>query len=328
MNIVKRWSVKTKSDSVFVKVELKNFLKHTNVENSEFYLFCLMELTTNLVKYTQGGEIWLLEIEGQYAIASLDHDKGIENLEFAQQKGATTATNSLGLGLYQIRQNSKFDVEIYTSTQEDESGTIVLVKPKSFHETVLFLTQSYMDSKNNGDYFIKKGRFALFGDASGHGLKARRTADFVKKSFLDSPISCATMDSFYEKLHKLIKDQGLRSSIMVTFEVNRDKVSLCGMGNFGFWLEGISGYKYFTIKNGIIGETLRVSDKKDFQLHERQKLIACTDGNEPKRVTSYLKKLSNNYSSAMLALCIEHFVNRGIDDASVLIIQYKGNKHG
>ncbi|MEA2049518.1 MAG: hypothetical protein U9O56_02125 [Campylobacterota bacterium] len=52
MKIINRWKVQSKSDTVYVKIELKNFFKHTNIENSEFYIFALMELTTNLYKYT------------------------------------------------------------------------------------------------------------------------------------------------------------------------------------------------------------------------------------------------------------------------------------
>jgi len=324
VNIIHRWTIKTKSDAVYVKIELKNYFKHNHTEYVEFYLFALMELTTNLIKYTKGGEIWLLETNNYYSLVALDKDKGIESLELAQQKGFTTANNSLGLGLFQIRQNSKFNVEIYTSTQENESGTIVLVQPKEIEDNIVFLSKPYFWSKYNGDFFVRKGRFALLGDASGHGIKANKTANFISKSFLETPISCENIDSFYENIHNYLKNNNLRSSILVAFEINRNRISLCGMGNFGFWLEEISTYKYFTLKNGIIGEALRVSDKKDFELYPKQRLIISTDGNEPKRLTSFLKKLSKEYSSTMIALCIEHFVSQDLDDASILILQHKG----
>ncbi|MEA2049533.1 MAG: hypothetical protein U9O56_02205 [Campylobacterota bacterium] len=110
---------------------------------------------------------------------------------------------------------------------------------------------------------------------------------------------------------------------MTIIEINRDKISMCGMGNFGFWIDGYNGYKYFTLKNGIIGEVLRKGDTKEFELVHKQKLIIATDGNEPSRMTTFLKKIPKSFSSPMMALCIEHFVSRDLDDSSVLILQYK-----
>jgi len=323
MKIVNRWSIRSKSDCIFVKVELKNFFKHNSVEDVEFYLFALMELTTNIIKYAKEGEIFLLGIKDSFAIASLDRGQGIEDLELAQQKSFTTASNSLGLGLFQIRQNSKFSVEIFTSTQEKESGTVVLVRPKNTDKNIVSFTKPYMWSNNNGDYFTQKGRFVLFGDASGHGLKARKSADYIKNNFMNSIISCIQIDKFYEDTHNYIKQNNLRSSVISIFEINSNKITMCGMGNFGCWIEEYNGYKYFTLKNGIIGEVLRKADTKEFELVHKQKLIIATDGNDPKRMNEFLKKIPKELSSIMMALCIEHFVSQELDDSSVLILQYK-----
>lgn len=326
MNLINRWIVKSKSDCIYVKVELKNFFKHNHSDDVEFYIFSLMELTTNLIKYTNGGEIWLLEIDKKFALASIDKDKGIENIDIALQKGFTTSNNSLGLGLFQIRQNSKFEVEIYSSTTPKDSGTVVLIRPKDSNCNSIFFTKPYMWSKNNGDYYEKKGRFILFGDASGHGIKARKTADFIKESFRNELISCNIINDFYQNLHNYIKNNKLRSSTISIYEINSNKITMCGMGNFGCWIEEINGFRYFTLKNGIVGEVLRKADIKEFELVHKQKLIITTDGNEPKRMTSFLKEFPKKYSTTMMALCIEHFVSQELDDSSVLILQYKGEK--
>ena len=321
MKIVKNWSIKKDSDNIFAKVELKNFCKHHEIDKSDFYIFALMELTTNLLKYAGGGNIWLLSLDNNYCLASVDNGCGIKDLEQAKTKGFTTADNSLGLGLFQLEQNNSFDVEIFTMTNKQKSGTVVLIQPKKINQNIIFLSKSYMDLDYNGDYFISKGRFCLFGDISGHGLKAQKSALIVKDFFIKNFVSCHTVDKFLTNLHFVLKEQKQRSSVLSLLEINNSNIQLCGIGNIGFWIQKQNQYSYHTFKDGIVGEAFHSCDKKEINLDKGQRLILATDGFEPRKMQDLLGKLPTNLSSSMVAVCLMHFISNDMDDSSVLILQ-------
>ncbi len=321
MKIIKNWSISTASDNIFAKVELKNFCKHNKVEHYEFYIFVLMELTTNLIKYANGGNIWLINHEDKYCLASADRGCGIKDLTQAKIKGFTSSKNSLGLGLFQIRQNSYFDAEIYTSTQKKGSGTVVLLKPKEMNSNILFFSKPYMNLDYNGDYFIQKGRFSIFGDASGHGIKAQKSATFIKKYFMDKFISCLNHNLFYDNLHNLLKKNNLRSSVMCLIEFNKNILQLCGVGNLNIFTQEGKKYNYATFKNGIVGEVFNSSELKQIDLHKNQNIIITTDGYEPRQTKDFLSSLQSDLSPMMVAVCLTHFISNDMDDSSVLIIK-------
>jgi anti-sigma regulatory factor (Ser/Thr protein kinase) len=327
MKIIKNWSIKKDSDNIFAKVELKNFCKHNNIEKIDFYLFALMELTTNLLKYAGGGNIWLVILDNNYCLASVDNGCGIADLEQAKMKGFTTANNSLGLGLFQLEQNESFDIEIFTITTTEESGTVVFIQPKKINKDIIFLSKSYMDLEYNGDYYISKGRFTLFGDVSGHGRKAQKSASQIKDFFINNFISCHNIDSFLNDLHCYIKQNRQRSSVLCLLEINKSNIQLCGVGNLGLWIQEQKSYSYHSFKDGIIGEAFHSSDKKEIELDMDKKLILTTDGFEPKRTKKFLDKLPKNFSSSMIAVCLLHFASNDMDDTSILILQHKGKQY-
>ena len=320
MKIIKNWSISTASDNIFAKVELKNFCKHNKVEHYEFYIFVLMELTTNLIKYANGGNIWLIQYEDKYCLVSVDRGCGIKDLAQAKVKGFTSSNNSLGLGLFQISQNSYFDVEIYTSIKKEKSGTIVLLKPKEIISNMIFFSKPYMNLDYNGDYFVQKGRFSIFGDASGHGLKAQKSATFIKQYFMDEFISCLNYDLSYDNLHNILKKNNLRSSVMCLIEFNKNVLQLCGVGNLNLFIQNGKKYNYNTFKNGIIGEVFSSGELKQIDLHKNQNIILTTDGYAPRQTQEFLSDLHSDLSPMMVAICLTHFISNDMDDSSVLII--------
>ncbi len=323
MKIIRNWDIKNNSDNIFAKVELKNFCKYNKIENLDFYLFALMELTTNLLKYAGGGNIWLLQSAQYYCLASIDNGCGIEDLDKAKQKGFTTANNSLGLGLFQLEQNSNYIIEIFTITNTKQSGTVVLVQPKQINNNIIYLSKPYMDLEYNGDYFISKGRFSIFGDVSGHGLKAQKSALSIQKYFIDNFISCNNVDEFLKDLHHKIKEEKKRSSVLCLLEINKKHIQLCGIGNLGLWIMEQNKYQYHSFKDGIVGEAFHESEKKEIKLDINQKLILATDGFEPRKMNNFLDILPNNLSANMIAVCLMHFISNIMDDSSILIIEQK-----
>jgi len=321
VNIVKKYNVKTNADTIFIKVDIKNYFKKKNYLNDNFLIFAFMELSTNLIKYTDGGYLWLLEKDNKYALACFDNGAGIKNLNLATTNGYTTSVNSLGLGLHQITQNSNFDMQIYTQTIIPQTGTVVLVSEKGIDQNVVFLSKAYMDLEQNGDYFEKKGKYFIFGDASGHGIKAQKSAIAIKSFFMDNFLSIALIESFFNSLDKYLKLNHLRSTVLCLIEKNSNLVEICGVGNIDIWIQKEDRYHKKTLKDGIVGEVFSSISTYDFELKKKQKVILNTDGLDPEKIKDFLDRLRHNYSPIMLGLCMLHFLSSAMDDSSILIME-------
>ncbi len=84
-------------------------------EETEAVVLATVELATNLVRYTPGGEIFLDTVEGQRGtgvrIESLDAGPGIASVRRAIQDGFSTG-GGLGAGLPSVRRlMSSFEIE-------------------------------------------------------------------------------------------------------------------------------------------------------------------------------------------------------------------------
>jgi len=323
MKIIKKYNIKTNADSIFVKVDMKNYFKNINYDYENFLIFVLMELSTNLIKYADGGYIWLLQKKSKYALACFDNGSGIKDLDLAITNGYTTSTNSLGLGLHQIAQNPDFNMQIYTQACDINSGTVVLVSQKGIDSDITFLSKSYMDLEQNGDYFQKKGKYIIFGDASGHGIKAQKSANAIKSFFMDNFLSLSLVKPFLNSLDEYLKMNHLRSSVLCLIEKNSSLIEICGVGNIDIWIQKENGYHRKTLKDGIVGEVFSNISRDIFKLKKKQKIILNTDGLEPKEVKVFLDKLRKDYSSLMLSSCMLHFLSSQMDDNSILIIEEK-----
>jgi len=324
MNIIKKYTIKDNSDTIFIKVELKNYFKRVSYLYDDFLIFVFMELSTNLIKYANGGYIWFLEKGGKYGVASFDKGPGIKDINKALSNGYTTSINSLGLGLYQISKNSNFNMQIYTRTDKN-SGTVILINQKNLFEDDIFLTKTYMDLEQNGDFFMQKGRNYIFGDVSGHGVKAQKSATKIKNFFMKNFLSFSFATTFFEELHSFIKENHLRATVITLAYKKNKVVSLSGVGNLNIWVEDDDGYYYKTFKDGIVGEIFSTPSIMKFILECGKKLILTTDGIDTKKMKEFLNSLHRYYTPLMLGLIVLHFLSSKNDDNSILIFEESCN---
>ena len=322
MKLLEQVAIKNSSDVIYAKTTLRNLLRKEEKKYDEsFLIFALMELSTNLVKHAGGGEIWILKSDDEIFLSALDYGTGIENLAYSMQKGVTSKQNSLGLGLYQVSHDPYYQMEIFTITEKEFHGTIVLIKPRDFKKSVLSLQLNYIGEQHSGDLFAKKGKFFLLADASGHGRKANQTAEFIKSFFYANHFSCLLIDEFFQKLHNELQKQMLRGAVVALFELTKKEVQVCGVGNIALW--HLQGKKLSLLnqKDGIIGETFSSSSKTSFSLLMGEKVIATTDGIDCTNMQKIISKLPEGISSALTALVIMHFASVKYDDKSVVVIE-------
>jgi len=307
MKIVKKYKISKEAELIFAKHDSKKILK--KYEFSEHYNLALMELGTNLYKHAGSGEIWIIEDENDLLIASVDEGKGIENLNWALRKGSTSLNNSLGLGLYSLRQIKGFEFEVFS---KKDFGSIFLFK-KQRKKDSLFLQSSFYDDVVSGDFIYKKDKFLVIGDVSGHGIKAYKSAQKIQEFLKKELINCQLIDDMINNLHLYIKQNRLRSVVLSVIK-NSKKVEICGVGNIDIFVKDLKISQYSQAK-GMIGEVFHKVSKYNFE-RENNIIILKTDGISDKIVKMFLEK---NYSKEMIAIGAIFYSKRN-DDKTILIL--------
>ena len=307
MKIVKKYKISKEAELIFAKHDSKKILK--KYEFSEHYNLALMELGTNLYKHAGSGEIWIIEDENDLLIASVDEGKGIENLNWALRKGSTSLNNSLGLGLYSLRQIKGFEFEVFS---KKDFGSIFLFK-KQRKKDSLFLQSSFYDDIVSGDFIYKKDKFLVIGDVSGHGIKAYKSAQKIQEFLKKELTNCQLIDDIINNLHLYIKQNRLRSVVLSVIK-NSKKVEICGVGNIDIFVKDLKISQYSQAK-GMIGEVFHKVSKYNFE-RENNIIILKTDGISDKIVKMFLEK---NYSKEMIAIGAIFYSKRN-DDKTILIL--------
>ena len=325
MKILEKIKISSQSDIIYAKTALKNHLRPFPYDFSQWQL-ALLELATNLIKHANGGAIYFLEHNSSFLLAAADYGPGISDIEWAIKKNTTTKTNSLGLGLYQLTNSDNFSTEIFSATQEELHGTVVLLRPKNLWDNLVYFSIPFYDESHNGDFFIKKGRFFLFGDAAGHNKKSHKAATFTQKFFLNSLFSCILADEFFQNLHNALKKEHLHSVVCVAGELTKNIVQLCGVDLCLWYLED-GRYKLYTFKKGILGESFSRSEYKKIELPPNETIFLTTDGIDNETIFKLGDSL-RDFSPFMSAFLIAHFSKELHDDKSILAISAKGAEDG
>jgi len=309
MRIVKSYKINSQSDLIFTKGDIKNFFKHTNFRDIDFFILAVMELGTNILKYPKKGEIWLLEDEGEFILAALDKGEGIYDIRWAVKKG-TSSKNTLGIGLYQLSNHPKYLLEILSLQEKEIHGSIVLLRPYKDKKT-LFFSKNFLDMPFGGDFVIKKGKYIILGDVGGHGKRAYKTAQKLKEFILNNVFSCLLIDDFFQKLHCYIIENSLRSAVLSVIEITKFGANICGVGTNRLFIKD-SDLKSFSFKEGILGEVFSSSSK--FRFDHFDKIFLTTDGIDEKLMYNILNKNDSIYLSVIGGV----YFSEDTDDRTVI----------
>lgn len=323
MTIIERFKIQSNSDIIYAKTTLSNILKDKEKLDKNFLIFSLMELSTNLIKHANKGEIWILDYKNELLLCALDYGNGIENIDWSMRNGTTCMDNSLGLGLFQMNNNANYEIEICSLAHREMHGTVVLLKPILFNPDIVSLEIPHATEEISGDMFVKKGRFLLLCDGSGHGKKAHKSAELAKSLFYNHPFSCLLVDEFFLNMDKELKEKNMRGLALSIFEISKGNIQVCGIGNISFWIQHGDSYKYASQKDGILGEHYSSSDKFFFELSHNQKFITATDGIDVGKFNNLLLHMPKESSSTLIALSAIHFASVTYDDKTIVVITTK-----
>ncbi len=320
MTIVEKIEIVSSSALIY----LKHILSKLPIEDTTYYLLAASELGTNILKYAKTGWIYILQENRHYMLAACDYGSGIQDLTWVREKGTTTAKNSLGLGLYQLSNSENFNFSIFSSTQKEMHGTVAILYPKKFNPKICFLSEPYINESNNGDFIAKKGKFLLFGDASGHNYKSHMTAVLIKEKFNNTILSCILIEDFFKQIHSIIKKEHRRGAVFCIAEVVNENIQICGIGNIDIWEIAEKAIRYHSLKSGIVGES--ISGIRRLKLTLEDKVLLTSDGIERKKMQQLLPNL-HGYDALTYTIATIHFCKNRFDDRSVLTIT-KGVPNG
>ncbi len=314
MKIINKFKIKSDGDLLYCKIETRNFLKIHKPEYVENYVFALMELGTNILKYAGEGELWLIAEENEYMIAALDQGEGIEDINWALEEG-NSSSGTLGIGLSSLNGMEKFILSVISLNEDDYNGTAVLFRPKNLKRDYVSIHRNYMDLKYGGDFLYKKGKFFIIGDVNGHGLKAQRSAEKIVRFFKEKVLSCVIVDDIFYELHEYIKAKSLRGVVLSIVEKTK-YVNICGVGNLKILVKELGNVEIYSQKNGIVGEVFTGISEYSFELENR---VICifTDGIEDTLARKIFLKSDDVFLCAVSAV----YFSKTVDDKTLLILK-------
>ena len=314
MKIEKKYKITNDGELIYAKSDLKNFLKRQNFNNLDYFIFALMELGTNILKYPKKGEIWLLSDEDDFLLAALDRGEGIFNLDWALKKGTSTK-NSLGLGLYQLSQSKEYKLDIFSSTKKPH-GTVALIRPNK-EKRIVYLIENFLDLPYGGDFVLRKGKYIIVGDVSGHGKRAEKSAEEIKKFFLENLFSCVLIDDVLKKLDEKIKKEHLRGVVLTILEITKLGINVCGVGTNRLYVKSHNEVKFLSFKDGVVGEVF--SSTSIYSFKEYSQIFVTTDGINEKIMYNILSKTNSLYLSVIAGV----YFNEDKDDKTILGVRYE-----
>ena len=300
-----------------------------NTEDIEKILITVNELSSNLIKYTMGGEIILSSLNENgkrgIQIESIDNGPGIEDIELAMVDGYSTI-NSLGYGLGTVnRLMDEFKIE-----SRKNIGTHIIAKrwimdrikreiyPLDFGGA----SRPFPGLNINGDAFIIKrwGENVLISiiDGLGHGPMANHASNvalqYIQKNY-DQPIN-----QIIRGLHVVCKHTRGVVAALARFNLQNRDISFCGVGNIEARIFGNQMMNSFISRRGIIGRTIPTINVIKHPWEPGFILVLFSDGIKSRwgwKDFSHLSKKSARFISFQMLESLA----RDNDDATIVIVK-------
>ena len=291
------------------------------------------ELVSNLLKYSDGGELILTELTGEsdqgLQLESLDRGPGFSNAELASGDGWSTF-GSLGYGLGTVNRFTDM-LEIRNRPDPDGGAHIICrrrIRPTSEVECKTPLafgaaTRPKPGFKINGDdFFIKTwGNEALTGviDGLGHGQFAQRAANKAVnylRNHYDQPLL-----SIFQGVGRECRTTRGVVMALAHFDLLQGQMSFASIGNIETRIIGTPKPLNFVIGRGIIGVH---SINPKVTAHEwgpGQVLIMHSDGLRshwrPEDIPDLLQ-----FPAEQMARCLLNHLSNNNDDATVVVVKH------
>lgn len=288
--VLLQYKIDDRSYVSFIKREIHNLITlkgFSPVKTGEVDII-VAELTSNLVKFAQTGELLyrVAEDEGGvfFEIYCLDNGKGISNLARMMQDG-NSSSDTLGQGLGAIERLSSASSVFTVPDQGTVVYSKVYAKDEEGHRPDRLNYGAVQvccpGEKVCGDgYSIKKiagGILFFMGDGLGHGINAHEAVTEAIAVF-EASTEVNPVELLREIHLEVKKTRGLVATIAYLDHVNQ-KWSVCGVGNISTSIYTGLVCKNYTPYNGILGHNIPRTLTNSVQALEKyQILIMHSDG--------------------------------------------------
>lgn len=289
------------------------------------------EITSNLFKYGDGGEILM----GAFAnggspymeIISIDSGPGIANPSKMMQDGMST-TNTLGHGLGSIKRLS--DVfELYSLVGW---GTILLSRiysnpDKKIKEEFIIrpIVVSKPGEKTSGDGYVVKRTESyikiMLADGLGHGPEANKAINEAAIAFKVFPDYSPTETLRF--IHSSIKKTRGAVINIIGYDFGSKVWSSAGIGNIAVRMFGPTTFRNQMSYNGIVGHNIPgTMNDQIYTGDQYNQVMLCSDGIKTRIDMAKYPLIYKNDITVLAAAIYKDHARRN-DDMSVLIAKVK-----
>ncbi|MBC7912535.1 MAG: SpoIIE family protein phosphatase [Pyrinomonadaceae bacterium] len=286
------------------------------------------EMTSNLVKYTDGGEL-LVCVSGEknkeyLELICLDSGPGMADPDRMMMDGMSTS-KTLGAGLGSMKRLSDF-FQIYSIPKW---GTILLCRmfkneaPKDTPKQVVLrsLVVAMPGEKVSGDggaYKLTADYFKLLvADGLGHGVEANLATAQACAAFKICPYHDPA--EIIKFIHQSIKQTRGAVGTVAVYDFKSKIWSIAGVGNISTRMVSYQNVRNIMSYNGIIGHNIpNTFQSQKISAQDFQQMVLCSDGVKNKwDITKYPR--INNCDLSILAAALYKDNARRTDDMSIVI---------
>jgi anti-sigma regulatory factor (Ser/Thr protein kinase) len=289
------------------------------------------EMTSNLFKYSDGGELLL----GVFAnngnpyveLISIDNGPGMINPAKMMQDGIST-TNTLGHGLGSMKRLSD-TFELYSLIGW---GTIVLSRvysePEKINKQDIIIRPIVVckpGEKTSGDAFVikKTDKYLklMLADGLGHGPEANKAVNEAAIAFKVFPEYSPTETIRF--INSAIKKTRGAVINVVCYDFASKTWISTGVGNIAARMFGPVNFKNHMSYNGIVGHNIpNTMNDQSYPSDEFNQVLLCSDGIKT-RIDLARYPMMYKYDLTILAAAIYKDHARRNDDMSVVIAKIK-----
>jgi anti-sigma regulatory factor (Ser/Thr protein kinase) len=302
-----------------------------NESDSEKAAIIAVELATNLVRYTKGGEILLGSgsngLKRWVDIMSVDRGPGMHDSARCLQDGHSTG-GGCGTGLGAVsRLSTEFD--IYSAAP---SGTVVFsrvvdeqangLSPPTFTWGVVARPAPHEDLCGDSWRVAERsGELAIMlADGLGHGPEAARAAEEATAAFDGDPFASTT--SIIDRAN--LRMRGTRGGAVAAARIEAPKrlMKYTGVGNISGYLHscnGENGRGLFS-HNGTVGHQMRKVQEFEYPCADQSLLVMHSDGLQSRWSLDLYPGLLHRHPAVVAGILYRDFT-RGRDDVTVAVVR-------
>jgi anti-sigma regulatory factor (Ser/Thr protein kinase) len=306
---------------------------HIGFEEKEVAKIAIVgtELTTNLLRHAQKGEILIHVVHYQQSpkgldLIALDHGPGIRNLPEAMRDGFSTYGGS-GTGLGAV---SRLSLEFDIYSQPNQGSAILARFLKKDNSKVLdsfgIVNLPKQEEKVSGDdwsfSFRDSKKSFLVVDGLGHGLLAAEAAKLAVQVFeMNADQNPADiLDSIHDGLRSTRGAAAAISEIDFTKRI----VTYAGIGNINSAIITANGSRRLVSHNGTLGHEVHRLNEFVYEFPEGAALLMHSDGLGTQWDMNKYPGLLSRHPSLITSVLYRDF-HKERDDVTVLFSKFEPN---